>query len=120
MESTIKHSALGDLIRRHLELTNETQGSFAKRAGLSEGTVSNYLSGRDVSSWPKQGGIEKIASALGIPPDLVAVAVVTDLGYQVTEQEFSPHESLVIGMMRNADEAERDRVVKIIRAALDE
>lgn len=120
MEHELKRSALGDLIRRHLALSGETQGAFARRAGISEGAVSGYLSGREATSWFHEGHLEKLARALNVHPDEVAMARVQDLGYSISEREFSPHEALVLGMLRDADEAERDRIVRIIRAALGE
>lgn len=118
MEQDIKHSAVGDLIRRHLELTGETQTAFARRAGISEGSVSGYLSGRENSGWFQAGHLDKLARALGVAPDDVAMARVRDLGYHVTEREFSPHESLMLGMLREVSDEERDRLLRIIRAAL--
>lgn len=119
MEQDIKHSAVGELIRRHLDLSGETQTAFAKRAGISEGAVSGYVSGQENRGWFKDGHLEKIAKALGVSADDLAMARVEDLGYRVTEREFSPHETLMIGMLRDADtDAERDRVLKIIAAAL--
>lgn len=120
MEQAIRNSALGDLIRRYLELSGETQTAFARRAGVSEGAISGYLSGREDRSWFKDGHLEKIAKALGVDPAEVALARVQDLGYRVTEREFSPHETLMVGMLRDADDAERDRILRIIRAALDD
>lgn len=118
MEQDIKHSSVGDLIRRHLELTGETQTAFARRAGISEGSVSGYLSGREAASWFKKGHLEMLAKALDITPDDLAMAKVKDLGYLVDEREFSPHESLMLGMLREVSEDERDRLLRIIRAAL--
>ncbi len=118
VETDIKRSALGDLIRRHLALTGETQGAFARRAGVSEGAVSGYLSGRQATSWFQEGHLEKLARALGVSPDEIALARVEDLGYHVTERSFSPQETLVLAMLRDADEAERERVIRIIRAVL--
>lgn len=120
VEQDIRHSAVGDLIRRHLELSGETQQAFALRAGVSEGAVSGYLSGREATGWFQDGYLEKLAKALRITPDELAAARVKDLGYQVTEREFSPQETLLLGMLRDADDAERDRVLRIIRAALDD
>ena len=120
MEQEIKHSAVGDLIRRHLELSGESQTAFAARAGVSEGAVSGYLSGREVSSWFHDGHLEKLAKALGVSPDDVAMARVQDLGYHVSERQFSPHETLLLGMLEGADEADRDRALRIMKAALDD
>jgi transcriptional regulator with XRE-family HTH domain len=119
VEQDIRHSAVGDLIRRHLEISGESQTAFARRAGVSEGAISGYLSGTEVKGWFQGTQLEDLARAMKISPHDLARARVEDLGYNVSEQPFSPHESLLLGMLRNADsDEERDRVVKIIAAAL--
>lgn len=120
MEISIKHSAVGDLIRRHLDLNQISQSAFAKKAGMSEGSISAYLSGAESKGWFRDGHLEKLSSALGLDPRDVALARVADLGYQIDERPFSPQESILLGMLRDATEDDRDRVLRIIRAAIDD
>lgn len=117
-EKKSQKSALGGLISRRLAATGETQGDFATRAGISKGAVSGYVSGAQRAGWFKTGQLERLAAALDLTPSQVALARIADLGYLVTEEPFSEHETIALAMIREVDDAEKDRILRVIRAAM--
>ena len=116
MEKKRKLSPYEKIIRsRIIELIDKfcegSQRKFVDRTGLNKGSVSQYVNGKNIPSWPNA---ERIADAFGVDVSWVmAVDIIPD-GVSDDNMVLSPKEKDLIVGYRNADVTTRSIVEKIL------
>ncbi len=104
-------NALQRLIRRHCEVTGQSQADIARRGGLPKQTVSWIARGEGTGA-TEPDTLNKLAAGMGVDPRRVHYAAAQAAGYDLEETTSDEDELEVLSAMVRTLDPPRRRAVE--------
>ena len=95
---------------RFIKMSQTTQSEVAKHVGVSQGTISDWTSGR---SYPRMDKIQALANYFGVQKSDLVEDVYID------KEKITEEDQEVLDLFHKVKKEKRELVLSMIRAAID-